>query len=46
MKIMFYTLRPFDELTYAEKFRGEYGIDFNHTVEYPNAENMEMARGC
>ncbi len=46
MKIMFYSLRPFDELPYAEKFRKEYGIDFAWTADYPNADNISLAEGC
>ena len=46
MKIMFYALRPFDELAYAEKFSKEYGIDFAWTAEYPTKENLHLAEGC
>lgn len=46
MKIMFYSLRPFDELPYAEKFSKEYGIDFAWTADYPNKDNLNLAEGC
>ena len=46
MKIMFYSLRPFDELRYAEKFKKEYGIDFDWTADYPDADNIRLAEGC
>lgn len=46
MKVMLYSLRPFDELPYAEKFSKEYGIDFSWTAEYPNPQNLAMAEGC
>ena len=46
MKIMLYSLRPFDELPYAEKFSKEYGIDFAWTEDYPNTDNIKLAEGC
>ncbi|MCI2046260.1 MAG: D-isomer specific 2-hydroxyacid dehydrogenase family protein [Faecalibacterium sp.] len=46
MKIMFYALRPFDELAYCRKFAKQYGIDFAYTPEYPTPENVELAAGC
>lgn len=46
MKIMFYSLRPFDELSYAEKFSKQYGIDFAWTADYPNPDNIKLAEGC
>lgn len=46
MKIMFYSLRPFDELPYAEQFQKEYGIDFAWTAEYPDKDNIRLAEGC
>lgn len=46
MKIAFYALRAFDELAFAERFSKQYGIDFVWTEEYPNADNLELARGC
>lgn len=46
MKIMFYFLRPFDELAYCERFSKEYGIDFAWTPDYPTPENAALAAGC
>ena len=46
MKIMFYFLRPFDELPYCERFSKEFGIEYNHVFEYPTPENVILAEGC
>ena len=46
MKIMFYYLRPFDELPYCQRMSEEYGIDFAHTYEYPSKDNVILAQGC
>lgn len=46
MKIMFYNLRPFDELAYAEKISKEFGIDMAWTPDHPNEENLKLAEGC
>lgn len=46
MKIMFYSLRPFDELPYAEMFKKKYGIDFAWTEDYPGKDNIGLAEGC
>ena len=46
MKIMFYFLRPFDELAYCEKFSSEFGIAFDHCDDYPDESNIRLARGC
>lgn len=46
MKILFYTLRPFDELDYCKQFSAQYGIDYVWTTEAPNPGNLELARGC
>jgi lactate dehydrogenase-like 2-hydroxyacid dehydrogenase len=46
MKIMFYALRPFDELDYCKQFGAKYGIDFDTTPQYPDAENVSLAKGC
>ena len=46
MKIMFYALRPFDELAYCEKFSKQFGIEFSYTPEYPTPENVALAAGC
>lgn len=46
MKILFYALRPFDELACCERFSKQYGIDFAWTTEYPTAENAALAANC
>ena len=46
MKIFFYTLRPFDELDYCERFKQQYGIDYAWTTEAPNPGNLHLADGC
>ncbi len=46
MKIAFYAFRDFDELPFAEKFSKQYGIDFVWTSEYPNENNLSLAKGC
>lgn len=46
MKILFYFLRPFDELAYCERFSREYGIEFAWTPDYPTPENAALAAGC
>ncbi|MBQ4123516.1 lactate dehydrogenase [bacterium] len=46
MKIAFFSLRKFDELTLLQEFKEKYNIDFVCTGEYPNAENLKLAQGC
>lgn len=46
MKIAFYAMRDFDELPMAERMSKQYGIDFVWTPEYPNEENICLAKGC
>ena len=46
MKIFFYTLRPYDELPFAQKLSAETGIAFDGCEEYPNLENAALAAGC
>ncbi|MBR2769076.1 MAG: lactate dehydrogenase [Lachnospiraceae bacterium] len=46
MKIMFYFLRPFDELPFCEEFSKEFGIEYDHVFAYPTAENVILAKGC
>lgn len=45
MKIFFYALRDFDELPYAEQFSKEYGIEFGWTADYPDENNIALAKG-
>lgn len=44
-KIFFYTLRPFDELGYAQAFCRQFGIEFGYTEDYPSLENAALAAG-
>ena len=46
MKLFFYTLRDFDELACAKAFSKEFGIDFDYTSAYPDAENYKLAAGA
>ena len=46
MKILFYALRPFDELQYCEPNREKYGIDYKWTEEVPTPDNLQLAEGC
>ncbi len=45
MKIFFYTLRPYDELPFAEKLSRELGIEYAGCEAYPTAENAALAAG-
>ena len=45
MKIFFYTLRPYDELAYAQKLSAELGIEFAGCEDYPTLENAALAAG-
>lgn len=46
MKILFYTFRPFDEQSYADAFRAQFGIDYAATSEAPRPDNLRLAEGC
>ena len=46
MKIAFFALRKFDELEIAQEFSKKYNIDFVWTSEYPNKDNLNIAKGC
>ncbi len=46
MKIAFFALRKFDELALCNEFSKKYGIDFVYTNEYPNMENIVLAKDC
>ena len=45
MKIFFYTLRPYDELGFAQKLSQEFGVEFGGCEEYPTLENAALAAG-
>lgn len=46
MKICFYALREYDELTFCHQMKAKYGIDFIYTTDYPNDKNISLAAGC
>ena len=46
MKIMFYTLRPFDEQQYCEPYKQQYGIDYTGTPGVPTPENLHWPRAA
>ncbi len=45
MKIYFYALREYDELTFCYQMRDKYGIDFAYSTDYPNDKNISLASG-
>ena len=46
MKLFVYAMREFDELKYFEECREKFGITFAYTTEYPNMDNIALAKGC
>ncbi len=46
MKICFYALREYDELTFCEQMKDKYGVDFVYSTDYPNSQNISLASGC
>ena len=46
MKIYFYALRKFDELSFAREYAEKYGIEFDFTTDYPDEENYLLAKGA
>ncbi len=45
MKMFVYCLREFDEKEFFDKFSKEFGCEYAYSTDYPNEENMELARG-
>lgn len=45
MKIFAYAMREFDEKVFFEKYSKELGCEYGYTTEYPNPDNVELARG-
>lgn len=45
MKIFAYAMREFDEKGFFEKYSKELGCEYGYTTEYPNPDNVELARG-
>ena len=46
MKIFFYALRDYDEKKYVEECAAKYGFEYSYTSEYPDMDNLDMAKGC
>ena len=44
-KVFFYTLRPYDELSIAQRLAPQLDVEFGSTQEYPTLENAELAKG-
>lgn len=45
MKIFAYTLREFDEKEFFDQYSREFGFTYDYTTEYPNPENVRLAKG-
>lgn len=46
IKIFVYSMRDFDEKYFYEKFCEEMGIEMDSSPDYPNLDNIELAKGC
>lgn len=45
MKLFVFAMREFDELKYFEECREKYGVAFDYTTEYPDKDNICLAKG-
>ena len=45
MKLFFYALREYDEKGFLEECAAKYNFEYGYTSEYPNMDNLELARG-
>ena len=45
MKLFFYALREYDEKGFLEECAAKYDFEYGYTSEYPNMDNLELARG-
>lgn len=45
MRIYAYAMREFDEKEFFDQFSEEFQCEYGYTTEYPNPENVELARG-
>ena len=45
MKIFAYCLREFDEKAFFDQICKDYNAEYAYTTEYPNPDNIELARG-
>ena len=43
-KVFFYTLRPYDELSIAQRLAPQLDIEFGYTQEYPTLEMQSWQR--
>lgn len=46
MKLVFYSLRPFDEQLYCDGAAEKYGIEYVYTSRPINEDNLGLAEGC
>ena len=46
MKIFFYALREFDEKRFLEECAQKYGFEYDYTSQYPDIDNLDLAKGC
>lgn len=46
MKIFVYSMRDYDEKYFYEKYCSEMKIEFDSCADYPDFENVELAKGC
>ena len=44
-KVFFYSMRPYDELDFAQKLAKQMGIEIGYSTEYPTLENAVLAQG-
>ena len=44
-KVFFYSMRPYDELDFAQKLAKQMGIEIGYSTEYPTLENAMLAQG-
>ena len=45
MKIFFYALREYDEKGFLEECAQKYGFEYGYTSQYPNMDNLDLAKG-
>lgn len=45
MKIFAYCMREFDEKEFFDQICEEYGAQYSYSTDYPNPDNVELARG-
>lgn len=46
MKLFVYCMREYDEKEYFDEITNKFRINYEYTSEYPNADNVELAKGC